>query len=875
MEKVLLIDGNSILNRAFYGTQSSYLKNADGLYTGALFGFMNMFIKQIEDIQPQYCAVAFDVKAPTFRHEKYSEYKAGRHAMPQELADQFPVAKELMDTMGIARLELPGYEADDLLGTYAGIATENNMKCYIMTGDRDSLQLVNENVHVLLCSTQKGKPHTDVYDIEAVKNKYGVSPAQLIDLKALMGDSSDNIPGVPGVGEKTASALLSEYGTLDAVYENAENIKKAALKEKIINNKELAYLSQMLGRIETHAPCNVTLEEMKMGRVDNGALSEMMDKLEFKSIKKKLVNMGFLQENKYEQSMESDFEGSLSLFSMMSEPETKNENIQEISASEFSRKVSETLYIFVKELSEDMVSFDLSCGDDNIYRASFATESAIEKEIAELFENENIGKVMFNAKPFILYLLKKGIKMQNVIHDLSVASYLLDSTRKSDNIEDVCRYLTGRQMPISVNVLEAMAAGADSKLKADGMEKLYKEVEIPLITVLAEMEKEGFRVDDTILVKQGSEIDATIEDDKNKIFELSGHEFNINSPKQLGVVLFEELGLKSGKKTKSGYSTGQEVLESLALEHPIVPLIMEYRQNTKLKSTYIDGMLKVIDSNTKRVYSCFNQTVTATGRLSSTEPNLQNIPVRTQLGRLIRKAFVPADSEHILVDADYSQIELRVLAHMSQDDAMCKAFNEDSDIHTITAAQVNGIPPEMVTPQMRSSAKAVNFGIVYGISDFGLARDLGISVYEAKKYIASYFKQYPGVESFVKELVAKAKEKGYAETLLGRRRYLPELTSPKYMIRQFGERVAMNMPIQGTAADIIKLAMIRVSEELKKGKYKSKLILQVHDELLIDTHKSEQEKVTELLTECMQNAFELAVPLKVDVHAAESWYECK
>ena len=875
MEKVLLIDGNSILNRAFYGTQSSYLKNAEGLYTGALFGFMNMFIKQIEEIQPKYCAVAFDVKAPTFRHERYSEYKAGRHAMPQELADQFPVAKELIDAMGVARLELPGYEADDLLGTYANIAAENNMKCYIMTGDRDSLQLVNENVHVLLCSTQKGKPQTDEYDIEAVKNKYGVSPSQLIDLKALMGDSSDNIPGVPGVGEKTASALLSEYGTLDGVYENAENIKKAALKEKIINNKELAYLSQMLGRIEIHAPCETTLEEMQMGKADSIALGEMMEKLEFKSIKKKLVNMGFLNENNSEQSIESDFAEGLSLFSMMSDETEKSENIQEIPALEFYSKVKDVLYIYVKELNESEAIFDLSYGDENIIYRSKSTDGEPENEIKQLFENKNIGKVMFNAKPFILYLLKKGIRMQNIIHDLSVASYLLDSTRKSDNIEDVCRYLTGRQMPISVNVLEAMAAGADSKLKADGMENLYKEVELPLITVLAEMEKEGFRVDDTILAKQGAEIDATIEEDKNKIFELSGHEFNINSPKQLGVVLFEELGLKSGKKTKSGYSTGQEVLESLALEHPIIPLIMEYRQNTKLKSTYIDGMLNVINPQTKRVYTCFNQTVTATGRLSSTEPNLQNIPVRTELGKLIRKAFVPADDDHILVDADYSQIELRVLAHMSQDENMCKAFNEDSDIHTITAAQVNGIPPEMVTPQMRSSAKAVNFGIVYGISDFGLARDLGIPVYEAKKYIASYFKQYPGVENFAKELVAKAKEKGYAETLLGRRRYLPELTSPKYMIRQFGERVAMNMPIQGTAADIIKLAMIRVNEELKKGNYKSKLILQVHDELLIDTHKSEQEKVTKLLTECMQNAFELAVPLKVDVHAAESWYECK
>lgn len=873
MKKILLIDGNSILNRAFYGTQSSYLKNAEGMYTGALFGFMNMYLKQIEELSPEYSAVAFDVKAPTFRHEKYAEYKAGRHAMPQELAMQFPVAKELMDAMGIARLELPGYEADDLLGTYARRATEENLKCYIMTGDRDSLQLVSENVHVLLCSTQKGKPHTDEYDVAAVKEKYGVLPSQLIDLKALMGDSSDNIPGVPGVGEKTASALISQYGSLDGVYENIESITKAALKTKLSDNKELAYLSQWLGKIERFVPCDMPIENMLTGKVNQVSLNEMMDRLEFKAIKKKLVNMGILQENLVENfSDEQESDGMLSLFSVLAEGKNEEDKIKEISCEEFLPKVKDRLYIFVKEYTDGFAEFDLSCGEENVI---YRSKKDIEPQIKELFENPNVGKVMFEAKSFALHLLKQDIKIKNIIHDLSVAAYLLDSTRKSDNIEDVCRFLTGKQMPLNVNILKAMADCAEERLKADGMEKLYSEVEIPLINVLADIEKQGFRVDSKILTEQGAEIDATIENDKKDIFSLSGHEFNINSPKQLGTVLFEELGLKTGKKTKSGYSTGQEVLESLALEHPIIPLIMEYRQNTKLKSTYIDGLLNVINPETQRVYSCFNQTVTATGRLSSTEPNLQNIPVRTEIGKLIRKAFLPADDNHILIDADYSQIELRVLAHMSQDEAMCKAFKEDMDIHTITAAQVNGIPPEMVTPQMRSSAKAVNFGIVYGISDFGLARDLGISVYEAKKYIASYFKQYPGIEAFINELVAKAKEKGYAETLLGRRRYLPELTSPKYMIRQFGQRVAMNMPIQGTAADIIKIAMIRTFEALEKGGYKSKLILQVHDELLIDALKTEQQAVVEILTECMQNAFELAVPLKVDVHAADSWYECK
>ena len=867
MEKILLIDGNSILNRAFYGTQSSYLKNAEGFSTGALFGFMNMFLKQIEEFSPEYAAVAFDVKAPTFRHERYSEYKAGRHATPPELLEQFPVAKELMEAMGIARLELAGYEADDLLGTYSRIATENNIKCYIMTGDRDALQLVNENVNVLLCSTQKGRPHTEVYDIDAVKAKYGVLPSKLIDMKALMGDSSDNIPGVPGVGEKTAAALLIEYGSLDNIYENIENIKKSALKEKLKNNKDLAYLSQMLGKIELFVPYDADIKNMRTGNADSEALSALMERLEFKAIKKKLTDMGIIKEKITAES----FDGALSLFSFTEE--SANEDDQEIlNAEEFSKNVQDVLYIYTKGETETGFDFDLACDEsEKIYRC----KGEIEPEIIKLFEDDKIGKVLFNAKPFVSYLLKKGASLNNIRHDLSVASYILDSTRKSDNIEDVCRFLTGKQMPINVKTLKYMAEAADEKIKHVSMERLYNEVELPLIQVLAEMEIEGFKVDVNVLKQQGQELDLTIENDKKDIFALSGHEFNINSPKQLGTILFEELNLKSGKKTKSGYSTGQEVLEGLIDEHPIIPLIMEYRQNTKLKSTYIDGLINVIDNKTGRVHSCFNQTVTATGRLSSTEPNLQNIPIRTELGRLIRKAFIPSEEEHVLIDADYSQIELRVLAHYSQDKAMCDAFNNNADIHTITAAQVNGIPEHMVTPSMRSDAKAVNFGIVYGISDFGLAKDLGISVYEAKKYISSYFNNYPDIDKLLKRLVEEAKEKGYSETLMGRRRYLPEINSPKYMVRKFGERVAMNMPIQGTAADIIKIAMINVNKELKKGGYRSKLILQVHDELLIDAPKEEAEKVTELLKNCMQDAFELSVPLKVDVNAGKCWYDCK
>lgn len=871
MDKILLIDGNSILNRAFYGTQNSFLKNADGLYTGALFGFMNIYLKQFEELHPEYAAVAFDVKHPTFRHEKYAEYKAGRHAMPSELAEQFPVAKELIDHMGIARLELPGYEADDLLGTYARMATEAGVKCYIMTGDRDSLQLVNDNVHVLLCSTQKGKPQTDEYDIGAVKAKYGVSPLGLIEVKALMGDSSDNIPGVPGVGEKTAVSLISEYGTLDGVYEGLETIKRASLRAKLEEHKALAYLSRELGEIDTHAPSELSLEDLRVKSSRESELNALLDRLEFKSIKKKLISVGIMGEDK-----PAENDGTPDLFSFMEEPGENADASKHMSAEELyeaAHKSSEqTIYIYASSAAGDCQRFDISYGNEEEF---YRCEGDIEEPVKKLFEDENVKKVMFNAKPFIFYLIRKGIKFDGLTCDLSIASYLLDSTRKSDNLEDVCRFLTGKQIPASVHALKPMYEAANTKLAESGMTELYEKAELPLVKVLAELESEGMHVDAAVLKEQGDEIDARIESLKRDIYEFAGHEFNINSPKQLGTVLFDELQLKSGKKNKNGYSTNQDVLEAIAFEHPIIPLIIEYRQNTKLKSTYIDGLTNVIDVNTKRVYSCFNQTVTATGRLSSTEPNLQNIPVRTELGKLIRKAFIPSDDEHVLIDADYSQIELRVLAHMSGDEAMKDAFLHDHDIHTMTAAQVNGVAPEDVTPHMRSSAKAVNFGIVYGISDFGLSRDLGIPIYEAKQYIESYFKQYPSIHAFMDSLVAFAKENGYAKTLMGRRRYLPELSSAKYTIRQFGERVAMNMPIQGTAADIIKIAMIKVNDELKRGGYKSKLILQVHDELIIDALKSEQEEVSELLVRCMRDAYPLDVPLKVDVAAGNSWYDTK
>lgn len=875
METFLVIDGNSLINRAFYGTQASFMKNAEGLYTGALFGFLNIYLKHKEALNPTYVAVAFDLKAPTFRHQAYAAYKGTRKSMPEELAMQMPVLKELLDAMGIPRLELPGYEADDLLGTCARMAeeTREDVRTVILTGDRDSLQLISERTQVMLLTSKPGQNTGNLYDIPALMERYGVSPKAMIDVKALMGDTSDNIPGVPGVGEKTALSLITQYGSLDGVYEHIEEISKPALKAKLAEHKDSAYLSRMLGEICTQAPVELNWEIVRLKEACSLNLARLLDRLEFKTFKKKLCPN--VQEVWTPVPAEEGGEDEpMSLFSFMEQGEATVQDVPEMDVETFLKGTG-TVYGLVQ--TAEPMNFDLVRGEaDARLRVTAEMAADVTKQLKALLEDDGVEKVFFQAKPFLRWCIAQGIEVRGVAGDLSVASYLLDSTRKIDDLGQVLRFLTGKSLlPNVFSIRDAWVAGK-KRLEQEGQWDLYSRIELPLISVLANMESCGFKVDRAILEEEGRQLESRIQELTEQIYALAGEPFNINSTRQLGVILFEKLGLQGSKKTKTGYSTDADVLEKLAEEHEIIPAILEYRQNVKLKSTYIDGLLHVIDGASGRVHSTFHQTVTATGRLSSSEPNLQNIPIRSSLGRRIRKAFVPSSPEHVLIDADYSQIELRVLASMAGDEAMIQAFKEDADIHTITAAQVNGVPVEMVTPQMRAGAKAVNFGIVYGISEFGLSRDLGISRFEAKRYIESYFTQYPGIHAFMETMVNRAQETGYAETLLGRRRLLPELHAAKYMTRQFGERVAMNMPIQGTAADIIKLAMVRTEKALKDGGYKSKLILQVHDELLIDAVREEADAVQALLKESMEEAFQMAVPLKAEVSSSEvSWYYCK
>lgn len=1000
MNKLLLIDGNSIMNRAFYGTQAGYLQNAEGLFTGAVFGFMNIFLKVLGEENPTHLLVAFDLKAPTFRHAMYSGYKATRKGMPEELAMQMPVIKEVLAAMNCACCEIAGYEADDIIGTYSRIAEEAGAACVILTGDKDSLQLVSGRTSVLLPSTKQGRTETDRMTPEAVRERLGVGPEQVIDLKALMGDASDNIPGVPGVGEKTAAALLNEYGTLDGVYAHTEEIKKPALKKKLEEGRELAFLSRTLATIERNVPLRkdpgaagnagipessgtpesqVTPEDPEallrpLCRKPYRAsvLLSLFMRLEFKQLIRKMKlqeaaekeKSGFPEPGEPAQGIplkaapaqdaptqdaaageglpEKALPGGAPgdgarVYGRAAGGETPGaqemtaaggdtpgaqempaaggdtpEGQKMLSGVESPAKRPEEVFLFLpsvrirlpgefekllpvcsekdaeKEKSALYIDYrtdaggtvteaTLYDGGDAFYCIELETpamEARFFEKLGAVLSSDKVRKCFFDAKPFLLWASRNGVTVQGLWCDLSIAAYLADSTRKNGTQEEICRYFTGLDAD-GVGVMPYTAECAFAVLTENGMLPLYRETELPLVEVLADFERIGFCVSREVLIREGRQYEKRIGELTEQIYELAGRSFNINSPKQLGEVLFEDLRLPGGKKTKTGYKTGQEVLEKLVARHPIVPLIMEYRQNAKLKSTYIDGLLSVINPETGRVHSSFHQTVTATGRLSSSEPNLQNIPVRHELGRVIRKAFIASAPDHVLVDADYSQIELRLLADLSGDETMREAFRNGADIHAITASQVNGVPLSMVTAEMRSRAKAVNFGIVYGISEFGLAQDLHIPIAEAKQYIEGYFREYPAVRDFLRDLVAFARRTGYAETPFGRRRYLPELRSSKYMIRQFGERVAMNMPIQGAAADIMKMAMIRVYRELKARGLSARLILQVHDELLVDAPGSEEEEVRRLLKECMENVVTLSVPLPVSVTAGYCWEEAK
>lgn len=866
MKKLLILDSNSILNRAFYGVR--YLSAKDGTPTNAIYGFLNILLKLIKEQEPDYICAAFDVKAPTFRHKQYEGYKAQRKPMPEGLAAQMPLAKDVLRAMGVTILEKEGYEADDIIGTVARLCEESEISCFIATGDKDDLQLASDKTKVILTVTKSGYNETIIYDDKAVKEKYHVTPTEFIDVKALMGDPSDNIPGVKGVGEKTAMSLIEKHHSIEYIYENIDGIGlKGAMLQKMKDGREMAFMSKELATINRNTPIEFNAEECVFdGFENNGELYEILKRLELNSIIKKLDLSGGdnVKEN------EDIFKG-------------------------FSYQVGDKNMI-----SGDKVTVVLDFDGDNISSAAVgAGNNAVvlneQDDIKELLEDDSIAKVMFDVKEAIVKLNGR-IDIKNISDDTAIAAYLVDPAKNEYTIEKLASEYFGtviekpevKQLSLLDDVETdrseylakcAVALGVlndriGDKIKENGQEKLYQEVELPLVTVLAHLEINGFLVDDNQLKEFADKLGEKIDALTNEIYMLAGEEFNINSPKQLGVILFEKLELKPVKKTKTGYATNADVLEKLRDKHPIVNFIMEYRQLAKLKSTYCDGLTAVVNPNTHRIHSVFTQTVTVTGRLSSTEPNLQNIPTRTELGREIRKMFVAKDG-YVLVDADYSQIELRVLAHIANDETMINAFRNNEDIHAVTASQVLGIPLEDVTKEQRSSAKAVNFGIVYGIGEFSLAQDLHISVKEAKAYIESYLEKYHGVRNYMESIKEQAKKDGYVKTMLNRIRYIPELKSPNYNIRQFGERVALNTPIQGTAADIIKLAMVRVDNRLINEGLKSKLILQVHDELIVEAHKDEVDKVKQILSEEMQGAMELNVPLKVDMSTGHSWYDAK
>ncbi len=875
--KFMVIDGNSILNRAFYGVR--LLTNHDGLPTNAIYGFLSTLFRLQDEYTPDRTIVCFDVKEKTFRHQKFDSYKATRKGMPDELAAQLPVMKEVLDALGMIRCEKGGYEADDLIGTISRKAEEQGDDCLIVTGDRDSLQLVSAHTTVHLVSSKGGQDTSRDITPEAFREEYGFDPIRLIDLKALMGDSSDNISGVPGVGEKTAMNLLHTFGSLDEVYRHldAPEIKKG-LRDKLTNGEQAARDSYWLATIERDAPLPIDMQALPDAQMDRDALYDLLTRLEFKSF---LTRLGL---SKTEAPAPTAAERKRVELTNLESAQKQLDALTELSAVPLF--AAPGLHAFAL-LAQDTVYL---LSSDSFSVADWDTVTA------RLFAGD-IKLVMHDAKPTYVELLEAGLAAQGVLFDTSIAAYLLDPTASAYDLERVALSYLNRELPkvdltaedafsplggrdsalaaMTANV-EAIAdiyAEASARLEEQGMHKLFFEMEMPLMTVLAEMQQAGCKADADQLCAFGEQLDTRIAALTEQIYEAAGHEFNIQSSKQLGVVLFEELGLPYKKKTKTGYSTSAEVLESLAGYHPMIADVLEYRQLTKLKSTYVDGLLKVIAPD-GRIHSHFQQTVTATGRLSSVDPNLQNIPVRTELGRELRRMFV-AEQGRVLVDADYSQIELRVLAHVADDDAMIEAFRGGQDIHATTASKVYGVPVEEVTPQMRSSCKAVNFGIVYGISDFSLAQDIGVTRKEAAAFIQSYLDTYPGVQHYMESIKQSARETGYVETLFGRRRALPELNSKNFNLRSFGERAAMNTPIQGTAADIIKIAMLRVRDRLKAEGFEARLILQVHDELILEAPEHEAERAAALLREEMEHAAELRVPLVAEAKIGHSWYETK
>lgn len=835
--KLLAIDGNSIINRAFYGIK--LLTTKDGVYTNGIYGFINILNKLIESEQPDGIAVAFDLKAPTFRHKMYSEYKAGRHKTPDELLSQFPILKEWLTLAGYHCIECEGYEADDILGTLAQAAENSAHECVIATGDRDSLQLVSEHTRVLLTATKMGRPEVINYDPAALYERYLLTPPQMIELKALMGDSSDNIPGVAGVGEKTATDLITRFGSIDRIYAELDTLDiKDSVRKKLTEGRESAFLSRELGTICRTAPINTSLEDYRSVSRDTSRLARLMTKLEFFKLMEK---MGITPEAE----------------TAVTEEKTEKRVLKITSDGVIKNSV--TLF------------GDYAVSENAIFKIS-------KEKLHEILCDASIEKQVYDSKA----LFKQYPDSTNIVFDAMLAGYLCNPAASDYSPERLAAEYSATAPDIEGDANDEILAAAlfsalcerlCEALKQSGQYELLRDIEIPLARVLAEMELVGFLADGEGLKKMGDELSERIAVIQNDIYEQVGHEFNLNSPKQLGVALFEELKIEPAKKTKSGYSTAADVLEKLQYEYPVVAKVLEYRQLAKLKSTYCEGLLHAIAED-GRIHSTFNQTEARTGRISSLEPNLQNIPVRTEEGRRLREYFTAKDG-YVLCDADYSQIELRVLASIAGDAVMINAFNSDTDIHTLTAAQVFDVPEDMVTPELRRRAKAVNFGIIYGIGAFSLSQDIGVTRKEADQYIKSYLATYPAIARYLDEVVEKAKNDGFVTTLFSRRRYLPELSASNHMLRAFGERVARNAPIQGTAADIIKIAMIKVRDRLHRELPQARLILQVHDELIVECPENVSATACAILTEEMENAAKLAVTLSVEAHSGKTWLEAK
>ncbi|HCT63849.1 MAG TPA: DNA polymerase I [Lachnospiraceae bacterium] len=888
-KKVMLVDGNSIVNRAYYGVP--LLSNAEGKYTNAVYGFFNILFKLIDEDKPDYLGIAFDLKAPTFRHQKFDGYKGTRKGMPEELVQQMPMLKELLTELKIKQYAVEGFEADDILGTLSKKAEDMGFEAVVVSGDRDLLQLASNTLKIRIPKTKGGKTEVEDYYEKDVVEKYGVTPTEFIDLKALIGDASDNIPGVPGIGEKTATKIIAEYKNIEAAIENAENVKPPRASKNLQEFQEQARLSKFLATIVRDMPIELDPDEMPIiGSQISPQAYELIKRYEFKS----MINRFSVEEE-------------------IKKPESKEKSTYKLIVSkiEFNEYISsiekgtDTAYVI---FAEDGKLKALSLYNEGVGGClAYITESLSTEAVADIardfFGNTEYIKIGHNIKSDISLMRSMSVNLDGVTFDTAIAAYILNPTRETYHCDDIASEFLNQTIKSEEEVLgkgkskksivdikddellEFAAPQAqivfkskkvmEQRLKENGQVSLFYDIEMPLIFVLSDMEKWGMKVNRKELIEYQKNLERELESLTTEIYFLAGEEFNINSPKQLGVILFEKLGLKGSKKTKTGYSTAAEVLEKLRLESPVVEKILLYRQLSKLKSTYADGLLNVMDEKTEKIYSTFNQTITATGRISSTEPNLQNIPIRLELGRKLRKVFIPSSDEYVFLDADYSQIELRVLADMANDETLINAFKEGQDIHRLTASQVFNIPFDEVTSQQRSNAKAVNFGIVYGIGAFSLGQDLGISRKEAEQYIESYFEKYPNIRVYMDKTIENARANGYVATIFGRRRAMPELNASNFVQRSFGERVAMNMPIQGSAADIIKIAMVKVHNEIKKRGLKSRLILQVHDELLIETHINEIEEVSALLKDNMENAVSLKVPMEAEVKMGKSWYETK